>query len=190
MKKITAIIIGALAIIILGLACAVNTEAAERYPYIKATSTNGHFTNEDYYTSGILLECDHFPGRYWTRRSDGWLTLAPLADDPMASGQVFMFDRTNAVYNPGDKYGSHYEHGQWHQIVALNGPRKWLTVRPDGFYFDNLVFNSDGSHKDVQLWRIRIVSDKGAYQVVRLSSKTENGAAAAGWGPARPHAYQ
>jgi hypothetical protein len=191
MKKNTAIIIGALAIIILGLACAVNTEAAERYPYIKATSTNGYFEGEDFYTSGILLECDHFPGRYWTRRSsDGWLTLAPLADDPMAAGQVFMFDRTNAVYTPGDKYGAHYEHGQWHQIIAVNSPRKWLTVRPDGFYFDTLAFNDDGSHRDAQLWRIRIISDKGTYQVVRLSSKTGNGAAAAGWGECRPRAYQ
>lgn len=180
-----------MAIIIIGLACAVNTHAAERYPYIKVTSTNGHFTNEDFYTSGILLECDHFPGRYWTRRSsDGWLTLAPLADDPVSAGQVFQFDRTNAVYTPGDKYGAHYEHGQWHQIVALNSPRKWLTVRPDGFYFDTLAFNSDGSHRDAQLWRIRIIEDNGLYQVIRLSSKTANGAAAAGWGECRPHAYQ
>ena len=190
MRRIFIITATALVIIIMGLACAVNTEAAERYPYIKATSTNGHFEGEEFYTTGILLECDHFPGRYWTRRSDGWLTLAPLADDPLSAGQVFMFDRTNAVYTQGDKYGAHYAHGQWHQIVALNGPRKWLTVRPDGFYFDDLVFNSDGSHKDVQLWRIRIIEDKGLHQVIRLSSKSENGAAAAGWGPARPHAYQ
>lgn len=190
MKKYMTITITAIIIIIMGLACAVNTEAAERYPYIKASGTNGHFTNEDFYTSGILLECDHFPGRYWTRRSDGWLTLAPLADDPLAAGQVFMFDRTNAVYTPGDKYGAHYEHGQWHQIVALNGPRAWLTVRQDGFYFDDLVFNSDGSHKDAQLWRIRIIEDNGLYQVIRLSSKTGNGAAAAGWGPTRPHEWR
>ena len=191
MKKITAIIIGAAIIILMGLACAVNTEAAERYPYIKATGTNGHFEGEDFYTTGILLECDHFPGRYWTRRSsDGWLTLAPLADDPLSAGQVFQFDRTSAVCTPGDKYGAHYEHTQWHQIVALNSPRKWLTVRSDGFYFNDLSFNGDGSHKDAQLWRIRIISDKGTYQVVRLSSKTGNGAAAAGWGECRPHAYQ
>lgn len=191
MKNIKSLIIGAAIIIILGLACAVNTHAAERYPYIKATGTNGHFEGEDFYTTGILLECDHFPGRYWTRRSsDGWLTLAPLADDPMAAGQVFMFDRTNAAYAPGDEYGAHYEHTQWHQIVALNSPRKWLTVRPDGFYFDALAFSDNGSHKDTQLWRIRIISDKGTYQVVRLSSKTGNGAAAAGWGPARPHEYR
>ena len=191
MKNIKSLIIGAFIIILMGLACAVNTEAAERYPYIKATGTNGHFDGEVMYTQGILLECDHFPGRYWTRRaSDGWLTLAPLADDPMAAGQVFMFDRTNAIYTQGDKYGAHYEHTQWHQIVALNSPRKWLTVRPDGFFFDTLAFNSDGSHRDAQLWRIRIISDKGAYQVVRLSSKTGNGAAAAGWGECRPHEYQ
>ena len=190
MKRIFIMMATAIIIIILGLACAVNTHAAERYPYIKATNTNGHFEGEEFYTTGVLLECDHFPGRYWTRRPDGWLTLAPLADDPLSAGQVFQFDRTNAVYTPGDKYGAHYEHGQWHQIIAVNSPRKWLTVRPDGFYFDTLAFNSDGSHRDSQLWRIRIISDKGAYQVVRLSSKTNNGAAAAGWGETRPRKYQ
>ena len=58
-----------MAIIIIGLACAVNTEAAERYPYIKASGTNGHFEGEDFYTKGVLLECDRFPGRYWTKRT-------------------------------------------------------------------------------------------------------------------------
>lgn len=164
--------------------------AGQKYPYIKATGTNGHFEGEAFYTQGILLECEHFRGKYWTRRkSDGWLYLAKLAKDPMEAGQVFLFDRTNAVYTPGDKYGAHYEHTRWHQIIAENSPRGWLSKQKNGFYFGDLAFNNDGSDKDEILWSIRVVKNAGAYQVIRIICKSGTSAAAAGWGEAIPHEW-
>ena len=70
--------------------------AGQRFPYLKATGTDGYWEGEWAGMQGVLLECEHFRGRYWTRRSaDGWLTLAPLADDPIAAGQVFKIGRAS-----------------------------------------------------------------------------------------------
>lgn len=193
MKKITSLIIGALIIIILGLACAVNTEAAEKYPYTKVTGTDGHFANEKLGISCVLLECDHFPGLYWTRRSsDGWLTLQKLAKDPVAAGQVFVFERDVQIKVPTATYSTQWERDKWHTVRCLQDDYTYLTVRPDGFYFDALEWTHASSgyqNPSSQLWRLRLVKDKGSYQVIRLSSMTKVGAAAAGWGEARPRAY-
>ena len=193
MKKITSLIIGALIIIILGLACAVNTEAAEKYPYTKVTGTDGHFANEKLGISCVLLECDHFPGLYWTRRSsDGWLTLQKLAKDPVAAGQVFVFERDVQIKVPTATYSTQWERDKWHTVRCLQDDYTYLTVRPDGFYFDALEWRHASSgyqNPSSQLWRLRLVKDKGSYQVIRLSSMTKVGAAAAGWGEARPRAY-
>ena len=193
MKKITSLIIGALIIIILGLACAVNTEAAEKYPYTKVTGTDGHFANEKLGISCVLLECDHFPGLYWTRRSsDGWLTLQKLAKDPVAAGQVFVFERDVQIKVPTATYSTQWERDKWHTVRCLQDDYTYLTVRPDGFDFDALEWTHASSgyqNPSSQLWRLRLVKDKGSYQVIRLSSMTKVGAAAAGWGEARPRAY-
>ena len=194
MRKVFIMTATALIIIILGLACAVNTEAAEKYPYTKVTGTDGHFVEEWAGMSFVLLESDHFPGLYWTRRSsDGWLTLQKLADDPVSAGQVFYFNRKVTVRTPGEEYGSHYERTKWHRVCCAQDTYTWLTQRSDGFYF--------GTYRDFldrpegildppeQLWRIRLVKDNGTYQVIRLSSMTEVGAAASGWGEARPRNY-
>ena len=182
-----------MAFIILALACAVNTEAAEQYPYTKVTGTDGHFTDERMGMSFVLLESDHFPGLYWTRRaSDGWLTLQKLSDDPVSAGQVFYFDREIMVKTPGEKYGFHYERTKWHRVCAAQSTYTWLTQRSDGFYFGKMkMLNTDEGIQDApeQLYRIRLVKDKGAYQIIRLSCMTGTGAAAAGWGEARPRAY-
>lgn len=194
MKKITAIIIGAAIIIIMGLACAVNTEAAEKYPYTKITGTDGHFVNEKLGISCVLLESDHFPGRYWTRRSsDGWLTLQKLAKDPVAAGQVFVFERDVQIKVPNSEYGTHWERDKWHTVRCLQDEYNlYLTVRSNGFYFGHLEWTHAASgyqNPSSQLWRLRLVKDNGTYQVIRLSSMTKNGAAAAGWGEARPRDY-
>ena len=193
MKKITAIIIGAAIIIILGLACAQNTHAAEQYPYTKVTGTDGHFVEEWAGMSFVLLESDHFPGLYWTRRSsDGWLTLAKLADDPLSAGQVFYFNRSLQTKDPSYRYGVQWEKGIWHEVCSPQSTYTWLEVRKTGFYFGTYKTRDIESgivNVPEQLWRIRLVKDNGTYQVIRLSSMTEVGAAAAGWGEARPRAY-
>ena len=193
MKKITAIIIGAAIIILMGLACAVNTEAAEQYPYTKVTGTDGHFVNEKLGISCVLLESDHFPGLYWTRRSsDGWLTLQKLADDPVSTGQVFVFERDVQIKVPSATYSTQWEREKWHTVRCLQDDYTYLTVRQDGFYFGVLEWThatSGYQNPSSQLWRLRLVKDKGAYQVIRLSSMSKAGAAAAGWGEARPRDY-
>jgi len=193
MKKFMTITITAIVIIIMGLACAVNTEAAERYSYTKVTGTDGHFVNEKLGISCVLLECDHFPGLYWTRRSsDGWLTLQKLAKDPVAAGQVFVFERDVQIKVPNSEYSTQWERDKWHTIRCLQDDYTYLTVRPNGFYFGALEWTDASSgyqNPSTQLWRVRLVKDNGAYQVIRLSSMSKVGAAAAGWGEARPHDY-
>ena len=193
MRRIFIITATALIIIILGLACAVNTEAAEQYPYTKVTGTDGHFTNEKLGISCVLLESDHFPGMYWTRRpSDGWLTLQKLAKDPVAAGQVFVFERDVQIKNPSATYSTQWERDKWHTVRCLQEDYVYLTIRQDGFYFRQLEWTDASSgyqNPSTQLWRVRLVKDKGSYQVIRLSSMSKVGAAAAGWGEARPHDY-
>ena len=193
MKNIKSLIIGALIIIILGLACAVNTEAAEKYPYTKVTGTDGHFTNEKLGISCVLLESDHFPGLYWTRRSsDGWLTLQKLAKDPVAAGQVFVFERDVQIKVPTATYSTQWERDKWHAVRCLQDDYTYLTIRNDGFYFRQLEWTDAASgyqNPSTQLWRVRLVKDNGAYQVIRLSSMSKVGAAASGWGEARPRDY-
>lgn len=176
------------------VAMALPAVAGERYPYIKATGTDGHFEGEWAGTQSVLLECEHFRGRYWTRRpSDGWLYLAKLADDPVEAGQVFNFERNVQVLTPGDPHGAHWERGKWHLVCAARrSAYSWLEARPGGFYFGSLRFTDNQSgilNAPEQLWRIRVIRDEGAYQVIRLSSMTKNGAAASGWGEAIPHEW-
>jgi len=181
-----------MAIILIGLAYAQNTEAAE-YPYTKVTGTDGHFVNEKLGISCVLLECDHFPGLYWTRRSsDGWLTLQKLAKDPVAAGQVFVFERDVQIKVPTATYSTQWERDKWHTVRCLQDDYVYLTIRQDGFYFRQLEWTDAASgyqNPSSQLWRLRLVKDNGAYQVIRLSSMSKVGAAAAGWGEARPHDY-
>ena len=167
--------------------------AGERYPYLKATGTDGYWEGEWAGMQGVLLECEHFRGRYWTRRpSDGWLYLAKLAKDPIAAGQVFNFNRDLQVKTPGDPYGSHWEKGKWHTVCCAQSTYSWLEVRKNGFYFGAYkMLDKDSGilNAPEQLWRIRVIRDMGDYQVIRLSSMTKNGAAAAGWGEAIPHEW-
>ena len=82
-------------------AMAMPAAAGERYPYLKATGTDGYWVDEWAGMRGVLLESEHFRGMYWTRRaSDGWLTLQKLADDPIAAGQVFNFNRDLQTKDP------------------------------------------------------------------------------------------
>jgi hypothetical protein len=193
MKKIMTITITAIVIIIMGLACAQNTEAAEQYPYTRVTGTDGHFVEEWAGMSFVLLESDHFPGMYWTRRSsDGWLTLQKLADDPLSAGQVFYFNRSLQVKDPSYRYGVQWEKGIWHEVCSPQSTYTWLEVRQTGFYFGTYkTRNAETGIVNVpeQLWRIRLIKDNGTYQVIRLSSMSKVGAAAAGWGEARPRDY-
>ncbi len=167
--------------------------AAQRFPYLKATGTDGYWNGEWAGMQGVLLECEHFRGRYWTRRpSDGWLTLAPLADDPIEAGQVFNFNRSLQVKDPSYLYGVDWQKGMWHEICCARSTYSWLEVRPTGFYFGTYKTRDVTSgivNVPEQLWRIRVIRDEGAYQVIRLSSMTKNGAAAAGWGEAIPHEW-
>ena len=175
------------------VAMAMPATAGERYPYLKATGTDGYWEGEWAGMQGVLLECEHFRGRYWTRRaSDGWLTLQKLADDPVAAGQVFNFDRSIQVLTPGDPHGSHWERGKWHKICCAQSTYSWLEQRSDGFFFGTyrMLDKSEGIlNAPEQLWRIRVVRDEGTYQVIRLSSMSGYGAAAAGWGEAIPHEW-
>jgi len=179
--------------IIMCMMTAAPAAAGQRFPYLKATGTDGYWEGEWAGMQGVLLECEHFRGRYWTRRSsDGWLTLAPLADDPIAAGQVFNFNRDLQVKTPGDPYGSHWEKGKWHVVCCAQSTYSWLEVRQTGFYFGTykMLDKDEGMlNAPEQLWRIRVIRDEGAYQVIRLSSMTKNGAAAAGWGEAIPHEW-
>lgn len=192
MRKVFVTAAAVIALIIIALACAENTEAATKsYPYDYITKTNGHFRSEERYTSGVLLECAKFPGKYWTMRSDGWLTLAKLAKDPVAAGQVFSFRREETVATPGEKYGSHLEHNQWHLVYTSTTPIKWLTQRTDGFFFDTLDYKSGTSVLNLpeQQWRLKLIRTEGDHQVIRVVCRTGLSAAAAGHGECIPHEY-
>lgn len=174
-------------------AMAMPAAAGERYPYLKATGTDGYWVDEWAGMRGVLLESEHFRGMYWTRRaSDGWLTLQKLSDDPIAAGQVFNFNRSLQTKDPSFPYGVQWIKGSWHEICCAQSTYSWLEVRKEGFYFGKYkTRNVESGIVNVpeQLWRIRVVRDEGAYQVIRLSSMTKNGAAAAGWGEAIPHGW-
>ena len=174
-------------------AMAMPAAAGERYPYLKATGTDGYWVDEWAGMRGVLLESEHFRGMYWTRRaSDGWLTLQKLADDPIAAGQVFNFNRSLQTKDPSFPYGVQWIKGSWHEICCAQSTYSWLEVRQSGFYFGTYKTRDIESgivNVPEQLWRIRVVRDEGAYQVIRLSSMTKNGAAAAGWGEAIPHGW-
>lgn len=174
-------------------AMAMPAAAGERYPYLKATGTDGYWVDEWAGMSGVLLESEHFRGMYWTRReSDGWLTLQKLADDPIAAGQVFLFNRDLQIKDPNYQYGTKWEKGKWHEVCCAQETYSWLEVRQNGFYFGKyktLDVTSGIINAPEQLWRIRVIRDKGSYQVIRLSSMTNCGAAAAGWGEAIPHGW-
>ena len=195
MKRFKKIMILVITAIMIMTAFATTAQAADgqRYPYLKATGTDGYWEGEWAGMQGVLLECEHFRGRYWTRRpSDGWLTLQKLADDPIAAGQVFLFDRSLQVKDPSYPYGVQWEKGMWHEVCCAQSTYSWLEVRQNGFYFGTYrTRNAETGIVNVpeQLWRIRVVRDEGAYQVIRLSSMTKNGAAAAGWGEAIPHEW-
>lgn len=193
MKKTLATIFTAIVIVLMALACAVNTEAAEqRFPYDKITKTNGRFVSEDRYTSGVLLECEHFPGKYWTmRKSDGWLYLAKLAKDPVSAGQVFVFRRSETVASPGDPYGSHNEHNQWHSVYVATTPLRWLTQEPNGFFLTDLRFGDGPGVIELpeQQWRLKLIRTEGDHQVIRVVCRTGLSAAAAGWGECIPHEW-
>ena len=80
----------------------------------------------------------------------------------------------------------------WHTVCCAQSTYSWLEVRPNGFYFGTykMLDRDEGMlNAPEQLWRIRVIRDEGAYQVIRLSSMTKNGAAAAGWGKAIPHEW-
>lgn len=172
---------------------AMSAAAGERYPYLKATGTDGYWVDEWAGMRGVLLESEHFRGMYWTRReSDGWLTLQKLSDDPIAAGQVFIFNRDLQMKTPGEPYGSHWERDKWHTVCCAQNTYSWLEVRQSGFYFGTYrMLDKDSGFLNApeQLWRIRVIRDAGAYQVIRLSSMTKCGAAAAGWGEAIPHGW-
>lgn len=192
-RAITAIVLAAIMCMMMAMPAA----AAQRFPYLKATGTDGYWVDEWGGMRGVLLECKQFRGRYWTRRaSDGWLTLAPLADDPIAAGQVFNFNRSLQTKDPSFPYGVQWIKGSWHEICCAQSTYSWLEVRQNGFYFGTYrTRNTDTGAVNVpeQLWRIRVVGEgsdgNGAYQVIRLSSMTKNGCAAAGWGEAIPHGW-
>ena len=180
-------------IAVLIAAMAMPAAAGERYPYLKATGTDGYWVDEWAGMRGVLLESEHFRGMYWTRRgSDGWLNLQKLSDDPIAAGQVFTFNRDLQVKDPKYLYGVKWEKGKWHTVCCAQNTYSWLEVRPTGFYFGTyrMLDKDEGIlNAPEQLWRIRVVRDEGAYQVIRLSSMTKCGAAAAGWGEAIPHGW-
>lgn len=186
-RKIFALILAAAMLIAMAMPAA----AAQRYPYERITKTNGHFISEELYASWVLLECERFPGKYWTMRSDGWLYLAKLAKDPVAAGQVFVFDRTETVLTAGDKYGSHYEHNQWHLVHTARSPMRWLTQRKEGFYFDPLDFREGTGVLNLpeQQWRLKLVRTEDGHQVIQVICRTKLTAAAAGWSPCIPHEY-
>ena len=172
---------------------AVPAAAGQRFPYLKATGTDGYWVDEWAGMRGVLLESEHFRGMYWTRRaSDGWLTLQKLSDDPIAAGQVFIFNRDLQTKDPSSPYGVQWIKGSWHEISCAQSTYSWLEVKQDGFYFGKYKTRDVTSgvvNVPEQLWRIRVIRDEGAYQVIRLSSMTKNGAAAAGWGEAIPHEW-
>ena len=192
-KRVNLLIMTIIACVVLIAQTAMPAAAGERYPYLKATGTDGYWVDEWAGMRGVLLESEHFRGMYWTRRSsDGWLTLQKLADDPIAAGQVFIFNRDLQTLDPSYTYGVQWIKGSWHEICCAQSTYSWLEVRQSGFYFGTYKTRDIESgivNVPEQLWRIRVVRNEGAYQVIRLSSMTKNGAAAAGWGEAIPHGW-
>ena len=105
MKKITAIIIGALAIIILGMACAVNTEAAT-VKYAKSVSDFNY--NHRYVLEAVEYpksQTTKIPGYVATPDANGWMGLKKYsASTAESKHQIWYIDNHEQQLKNGAYY--------------------------------------------------------------------------------------
>ena len=101
------------------------------------------------------------------------------------------FRRQETVATPGEKYGSHLEHNEWHLVYTSTTPMKWLEQRPDGVYFGTLRYleGTGVLNPPEQQWRLKLIRTENGHQVIKVVCRTKLAAAAAGWSETIPHEY-
>ena len=150
MKKITAIIIGALVIIILGLACAVNTEAAT----VKYAKNVSDFN----YSHRYVLEAAEYPmsqtkkvdGWVATPDADGWMNLKKYsASTAESKHQIWYID--NHEYRLNESEGYFYpETAPTYTITNTDPLPYWsnnfmgraITYTSKGFYRQSEIYGT------------------------------------------------
>ena len=150
MKNIKSLIIGALAIIILGLACAVNTEAAT-VKYAKSVSDFN-------YTHRFVLEAAEYPlsqtkkvdGYVATPDADGWMNLKKYsASTAESKHQIWYID--NHEYRLNESEGYFYpETAPTYTITNTDPLPYWsndfmgraITYTSKGFYRQSEIYGT------------------------------------------------
>ena len=164
----------------------------QRYPYTTC-ETRGGFACEKAKISFVLLECADRPGRYWTMKSDGWLGLDSLKEDPLNAGQVFMFMRNETHKGPQYPYGTEYVRNEWMTVATQTDPVRWLTTTPEGYYFKEKMYHEGDGIQEMpqQQFRLKVIENcSGGKQIIRVVARAGDLAVAgAGHSLAIPHQY-
>ena len=191
MKKITAIIIGAAIIIILGLACAVNTEAAT-VKYAKNVS------DIDYYHS-YVLEAAEYP-KSSTKKIDGWVATPDStgwvglkkynASTAKANHQIWAISNHVYDYNLGSLIAPDYDISNADPLPTWSNDFMWkaVTYTSKGFYRQDEIFGEFGTmyehfNSPAQRWKIvKVRTDAKTKRAVFKFVNSKSGKAMAAGG--------
>ena len=162
MKNIKAFIIGAFIIIILGLACAVNTEAAT-VKYAKSVN------DIDYYHS-YVLEAAEYP-KSSTKKIDGWVATPDAngwmglkkynASTAQEKHQIWAISNHVYDYNLGSLIAPDYDISNADPLPTWSNDFMWkaVTYTSKGFYRQDEIFGEFGTmyehfNSPAQRWKI------------------------------------
>ena len=192
MRRIFIMTATALIIIILGLACAVNTEAAT-VKYAKNVS------DIDYYHS-YVLEAAEYPksstkkidGWVATPDSTGWMGLKKYnASTAKANHQLWDISNHAYDYELGEVIAPDYDITNPDPLPYWSNDFMWraVTYTPKGFYRQNEIFEDFGTmyehfNSPAQRWKIvKVRTDKKTGRAVFkfLNSKSGKALAAGGY---------
>ena len=172
MKKITAIIIGALAIIILGLACAVNTEAAT-VKYAKNVS-------EINYEHRYVLEAAEYPmsqttkidGYVATPNARGWMDLKKYtASTAESKHQIWNITNWAYDYDIGEVTAPSYTITNRDPLPTWSNSfmGRAVTYTSKGFYRMEEEYGAFGTH--YEHWN----SPAQRYKIVKVRTDAKTG---------------
>lgn len=171
MKKITAIIIGALIIIILGLACAVNTEAAT-VKYAKNVS-------EINYEHRYILEAAEFPmsqttkidGYVATPNASGWMDLKKYtASTAESKHQIWNITNWAYDYNIGEVTAPSYTITNRDPLPTWSNSfmGRAVTYTSKGFYRQEEIYGALSTHYE----HFNSPAQRFTIKKVRVDAKT------------------
>ena len=172
MKKITAIIIGALAIIILGLACAINTEAATG-GYVKSISEivpGGEYILEavEYPKS----QTKKIPGYVATPDANGWMGLKKyVASTAESKHQIWHISNWAYDYDIGEVTAPSYTITNRDPLPTWSNSfmGRAVTYTSKGFYRQEEIYGAFGTH--YEHWN----SPAQRYRIVKVRTDAKTG---------------